>query len=137
MFSACHLAALAAFGYSSKLWNCPASSKIMLLQLRLKRLATVYNRPVPSVGRMLRLLALVGLVQVAAQTVGGGTGGTGGTGTVGGSTGVDLSQINRDFHAACARGDQERAAALLGQGTSRFQNLKFASVGVVTSHDIA
>lgn len=67
---------------------------------------------------MLRLLALVGLVQVAAQTVGGGTGGTGGTGTVGGSTGVDLSQINRDFHAACARGDQERAAALLGQGAS-------------------
>lgn len=85
---------------------------------------------------MLRLLALVGLVQVAAQTVGGGTGGTGGTGTVGGSTGVDLSQINRDFHYACSHGDQERAAALLAQGTSRFQDFKFAS-SVVTSHDIA
>ena len=82
---------------------------------------------------MLRLLALVGLVQVAAQTVGGGTGGTG---TVGGSTGVDLSQINRDFHYACSHGDQERAAALLAQGTSRFQDFKFAS-SVVTSHDIA
>lgn len=67
---------------------------------------------------MLRLLALVGLVQVAAQTVGGGTGGTGGNGTVGGSTGVDLSQINRDFHYACSHGDQERAAALLAQGAS-------------------
>lgn len=80
---------------------------------------------------MLRLLALVGLVQVAAQTVGGGTGGTGG-----GSTGVDLSQINRDFHSACSRGDQERATALLAQGTSRFQDFKFAS-SVVTLHDIA
>lgn len=66
---------------------------------------------------MLRLLALVGLVQVAAQTVGGGTGGSTG-GTIGGSTGVNLDQINRDFHAACSRGDQERATALLAQGAN-------------------
>lgn len=93
--------------------------------LWLKRLATlVYNRPVPrEASMMLRLLALVGFVQVAAQTVGGGTGGSTG-GTVGGSTGVDLSQINRDFHYACSHGDQERATALLAQGTSRLSRFQ-------------
>lgn len=57
-----------------------------------------------KVPAMLRLiLALTGLVHAWAQT---------------GVPVVDLGQINRDFHAACKRGDTEAAAKLLTQGAS-------------------